>query len=809
MDLASTLLEIDDPVAAQSVYDSAERSLSGAAPDDPRRVEIRHGIALATLERGDAAGACSQFEALLASARSATAPIDAEEVERLELNLAVARHANGNLDAAIETLRGLRARREDAPSLDPRDPLRLGLDLTGMLLEAGEVDEAERELSGMLEKCERRGLGDDDPIVRDLLSNLAIARKRHGDLAGARALEERALAAGRHKLPWDSRSLLRMQRNLAATCAALGDDARVAALGAEIVSVERRFLFESAPVSPRETSELVLRGQATSALLLALALRGGHDAAAIDRDAFELIETARTVAADDAAMHARLSADSRMVTLLADAARTRARVSDLVAAVDRTPTPLPAAADVVEAARERDGAQARLVAAARARGCTRTAIDLDALARKLGDDEAAIGYVVASLQHLERGVTAIDPGVERLLAHVVHGGRLELVDLGPAAPIRASIAAVRRSINERIRGARPADAAGRTTPLAAALRELRRELLDPLLARVGNATTLHLCLDDALHLLPLDALALDADGTRELFVGDKYRVLYESSFSRLLAPRAVVERSPFLLAMGGVDFDADPAAAHGAPPSGPGDTPRQGPGGRIFVDLSDSLGEAQSVQHRFQTGLLAAEDPEASTLLVRADATKAAFLALAPRATVLHLATHGYFAPDALTSASELGGAQDSTLAEAVEGLAPLALCGLAFAGANRGCDVAGHVPGVLTAEELAGVDLSGCSLAVLSACDTGAGIPIAGQGVNSLQSALHAAGARTVVVSLWRAFDQSARVLMDRFYANLWTRGAARVPKSQALWRAKRALHDSGAAWEEWAGFVLSGDPD
>ena len=86
---------------------------------------------------------------------------------------------------------------------------------------------------------------------------------------------------------------------------------------------------------------------------------------------------------------------------------------------------------------------------------------------------------------------------------------------------------------------------------------------------------------------------------------------------------------------------------------------------------------------------------------------------------------------------------------DTIRGFAPETLCGLAFAGANRGKDALGRVPGILTAEELAGLDLSECELAVLSACETNVGVRRAGQGIRSLQAALHAAGARLTVTDI------------------------------------------------------------
>jgi CHAT domain-containing protein len=192
--------------------------------------------------------------------------------------------------------------------------------------------------------------------------------------------------------------------------------------------------------------------------------------------------------------------------------------------------------------------------------------------------------------------------------------------------------------------------------------------------------------------------------------------------------------------------------------------------------------------------------------------TKAAFRERAPGVRFLHIATHGWFAPETVRStldpSDETGGTLWSRMdaREAVAGLAPMTLCGLAFAGANAGRDAVGHVPGILTAEELAGIDLSACELAVLSACETNVGIRRAGQGVQSLQAALHAAGVSTAITSLWKVDDAMTRRLMELFYTYLWVE---ELPKAEALWKAKCGLREEGAAVRDWAGWVLSGDPE
>lgn len=139
-------------------------------------------------------------------------------------------------------------------------------------------------------------------------------------------------------------------------------------------------------------------------------------------------------------------------------------------------------------------------------------------------------------------------------------------------------------------------------------------------------------------------------------------------------------------------------------------------------------------------------------------------------------------------------------LGQRVTDAAPLALAGLALAGANA--DPSG---GILTAEELAAADLSRCDLAVLSACETNVGLSDEGAGLQSLRTALHAAGARSAVTSLWQVDDEATRELMTRFYRYLWVEG---LDKADALWRAKCDLRDAGRPVRDWGAWVLSGDP-
>src|SRR5262249_56213877 len=75
-------------------------------------------------------------------------------------------------------------------------------------------------------------------------------------------------------------------------------------------------------------------------------------------------------------------------------------------------------------------------------------------------------------------------------------------------------------------------------------------------------------------------------------------------------------------------------------------------------------------------------------------------------------------------------------------------------------------------------------------ACEPNVGIRRAGQGIQSLQTALHAAGARTAITSLWKVDDAATRRLFELFYTKLWKE---KLGKADALWQAKMAVRAEG----------------
>jgi CHAT domain-containing protein/Tfp pilus assembly protein PilF len=118
---------------------------------------------------------------------------------------------------------------------------------------------------------------------------------------------------------------------------------------------------------------------------------------------------------------------------------------------------------------------------------------------------------------------------------------------------------------------------------------------------------------------------------------------------------------------------------------------------------------------------------------------------------------------------------------------------------------------GMLYARELVDMDLR-AELVVLSACDTGLGQQVSGEGILGLTWALFVAGTPTSVVTQWKVRDDSMNRLMLEFYRQMRLSGANGLPaisKAEALRRAQLSLMKDDAYKHpyHWASVVLVGD--
>ena len=284
-----------------------------------------------------------------------------------------------------------------------------------------------------------------------------------------------------------------------------------------------------------------------------------------------------------------------------------------------------------------------------------------------------------------------------------------------------------------------------------------------------------------------------------------------------------------LLLVGDVDYDAAPGTTESVAPKKrkprrPGEPTRSPTDGKLFDPLANTAGEIAALEKLF--GRVFDVDADDLSSLTRAEADEARFRELAPRYRHLHLATHGFFAGSEFASAerSRSGDARGdrAMLADresTVVGHNPGLLSGLALAGANRE-PTADSDDGILTSQEIGVMNLSGVETVVLSACDTGLGETAGGEGLLGVQRAFQVAGARTTVASFWKVDDLVTRLLMERFYRNLWEGEMSRL---DALREAQlyvlnhpEAIRGSDpqpadpklrTAPRLWAAFALSGD--
>jgi len=134
----------------------------------------------------------------------------------------------------------------------------------------------------------------------------------------------------------------------------------------------------------------------------------------------------------------------------------------------------------------------------------------------------------------------------------------------------------------------------------------------------------------------------------------------------------------------------------------------------------------------------------------------------------------------------------------------------IALAGANHALtDARDENEGLLTAEEVATLDLSGTDWVVLSACHSGLGEAWSVEGQLGMRRAFHLAGARAVVASQWAVLDDAAREWMTALYTarehGLPAGGAVRAACREALGKLRRAGRSTHPFY--WAGFEATGD--
>jgi CHAT domain-containing protein len=684
--------------------------------------------------------------------------------------------------------------------------------------------------------------GERHPLYALSLNNLAALLKAQGDYAAARPLCEKALAI--YKTAWGERhpDYASSLNNLAFLLHSQGDYAAARPLYEKAMAIRKEVLGERHPDYATSLSNLARlfwtqRDLARAVLLLEQALKitqGNLELAAAAQSERQQLAMARDLRSDlDAylsvaplaqvspasayryvlaakgtvferqrrlrAQRRRLQPDpqSEAARRFAEYQQTTVRLATLALA---TPNPKQAQAwkdQVAELSQRKDELEAelaRLDAGFRAERAEATRTP-ERLRAALPPGTALLDLLIyAAYQPPAQGKGEFQKE-RRLVAFVVRPDRpIARIDLGPLAPIVQSIDQWR-----------PILISGKTAPAASdPARALRGLIWEPIEPHLDGIALVLVSPDGPIGLVPLAALPGKEPGhylieERAIAVVPVPRML--GSTATLPAPGQGTgpgqeEPAPSLLLVGDIEYGGDPGKGGLLAMTRSAAVGTRSESFADFPTLPATAAEVASIANYFRKSIRGAEPLR----LDGARATEEALRREAPRHRFLHLATHGYFAPEELRSAL---GPEDGNRAKAgsdllggagVAGYHPGLLSGLALAGANRRPTPVGQDDGILTALEVAELELSGVELAVLSACETGLGEVAGGEGLLGLQRAFQVAGAHSVVASLWKIGDQPTHALMARLYENLWGKGQSPlVALRQAQLSMLRGELDSG----------------
>lgn len=642
-----------------------------------------------------------------------------------------------------------------------------------------------------------RTFGPWHPEVAESLENLGAFWLEAGEVAASRRALERALGIRirRHGALHPDTAACRLL--LASTLAAAGE--KSAALG-QALEAERGSRRHLRLLADGVSEDQALRYAASrpSGLDAALTLiRGFQSSPAARRQVLDEVIRSRAIVFD--AMAAR--AEGVHEAARGDTAKERAEYTEATARlahlIVRGPGERPEGEyrELLRTARVRQvKAERELLAASPEFHTRRKAAEVGFanVAATLRADQ-----VLVSVVRYGRG----EPKVQAYAAFVTRrDGPPAFIDLGEARVLDELVAAWRREASHR-----PESSPTALETYRRAAIPLRRAVWDPIAAAARGAREFLFVPDGALHAVNLDVLP---DDSGRYLVESGVRVsVFSAERDTVGQPAAGIAGE--LLAVGGVDFEAEGAqaavgpnaAARGAPPS------CRDLRGIRFAPLPGTAEEVARVASLWGS--------DHARRLVGAEASERAFKVAAVGAGAVHLATHGVFlsgdcnhrnAAHGERGAGTLVGesAPFDRAKPTIEN--PLRLAALAFAGANRFREaIASAEDGILTMEEVAALDLSAARWVVLSACDTAVGDVLDSEGVLGLRRAFRTAGAGAVVASLWAVDDRATTDWMTELYrARTKARDVSDAVRqaSLAILRARRAAGlDDHPFW--WGGFV------
>ena len=385
----------------------------------------------------------------------------------------------------------------------------------------------------------------------------------------------------------------------------------------------------------------------------------------------------------------------------------------------------------------------------------------------------------ASLKHLEplsapriqsemldaqTGLIEYFVGKETSFAWLVTKDKVSFAALPGAKELNRLVGEYRKVIAERSSTAKPETFNNHS-------RELYRTLIQPFEGNISSLHRLIIVPDGALTYVPFETLASDRRASKATYLIERFAIGYEPSASALAAIKTAHSQ-----------MESRGLVAFGDPVYRDSDTQQERSATPVVANIAYYAERGLDLRRlpytRTEVNTISALFPVADRrvfLGVDANEMKVKSESL-ERYRYLHFATHAFVDEESPARSGVILSLQNNEKED-----------------------------GILQMTEIMRLKLN-ADLVTLSACRTGLGKIVGGEGVLGLTRAFLYAGSRSVVASLWNVNDTATAELMKAFYANL-KRGQS---KDEALRQAKLSLlHSKQTAWRHpyyWAPFVLVG---